>query len=138
MGIIDIIAGPILHIIDKLVPDPAQKAQMQLEAMKMSQAGDFKELDAQLQRDLAQIAVNQAEASSPDLFKSGWRPSVGWICSAGLGIQFIVAPLASWGAALAGHPIAFPTLDIGTLLTLLGGLLGLGTLRTTEKVKGVA
>ena len=138
MGIIDIIAGPILHIIDKLVPDQAQKAQMQLEAMKMAQAGDFKELDNQLQRDLAQIAVNQTEAASPDFFKSGWRPSVGWICSAGLGIQFIVAPMASWGAALAGHPIAFPTLDIGTLLTLLGGLLGLGTLRTTEKVKGVA
>lgn len=138
MGIIDIIAGPILHIIDKLVPDPAQKAQMQIEAMKMTQAGEFKEIDAQLQRDLAQIAVNQTEAASPDFFKSGWRPSVGWICSAGLGIQFIVAPMASWGAALAGHPIAFPTLDIGTLLTLLGGLLGLGTLRTTEKVKGVA
>lgn len=138
MGIIDIIAGPILHIIDKLVPDPAQKAQMQLEAMKMTQAGDFKEIDAQLQRDLAQITVNNTEAASGDLFKSGWRPSVGWICSAGLGIQFVVAPLASWGASLAGHPITFPPLDTATLLTLLGGLLGLGTLRTTEKVKGVA
>jgi len=138
MGIFDIIAGPVLHIIDKLVPDPAQKAAMQLEVMKMNQAGEFKELDAQLQRDLAQIGVNQAEAASPDLFKSGWRPSVGWICSAGLGIQFIIAPLASWGAAVAGHPVTFPALDTATLLTLLGGLLGLGTLRTTEKVKGVA
>ncbi len=138
MGIIDIIAGPVFAIINKLIPDPAQKAQMQLQAMQMAQAGEFKELDNQLQRDLAQIAVNNTEAASDDLFKSGWRPSVGWICSAGLGIQFIVAPLAGWAAALAGHPLAFPALDTATLLTLLGGLLGLGTLRTTEKVKGVA
>lgn len=138
MNIIDIIAGPILHIIDKLVPDPAQKAQMQLEAMKMAQAGDFKEIDAQLQRDLAQIAVNQTEAAAPDFFKSGWRPTVGWICGAGLATQFMVAPLATWLAALAGHPIVFPSLDMGTLLTLLGGLLGLSGLRTTEKIKGVA
>ena len=138
MGIFEIVAGPLFGIINKLIPDPTLKAQMQQKALEMAQAGEFKELDAQLQRDLAQIAVNQAEATSPDLFKSGWRPSVGWICSAGLGIQFIVAPLASWGAALAGHPITFPTLDTATLLTLLGGLLGLGTLRTAEKVKGVS
>jgi hypothetical protein len=138
MGIFDLIAGPVLHIIDKLVPDPAQKAAMQLEVMKMNQAGEFKELDNQLQRDLAQIAVNNTEAASGDLFKAGWRPSVGWICSAGLGIQFILAPIASWGAALAGHPMTFPALDTATLLTLLGGLLGLGTLRTTEKIKNVA
>lgn len=138
MGIFDVIAGPILHIIDKLVPDQQQKAAMQLEVIKMNQAGEFKELDNQLQRDLAQIGVNQTEAASPDLFKAGWRPSVGWICSAGLGIQFIVAPLAGWIASLAGHPISFPALDTATLLTLLGGLLGLGTLRTTEKLKNVA
>jgi hypothetical protein len=138
MGIFEIIAGPVFGIINKLIPDPAMKAQMQQKAMEMAQAGEFKELDAQLQRDLAQIAVNQTEAASGDLFKGGWRPSVGWTCSAGLAIQFIVAPLASWGAALAGHPITFPALDTATLLTLLGGLLGLGTLRTTEKVKGVA
>lgn len=138
MGIFDIIAGPVLHIIDKIIPDPAAKAAAQLEILKMNQAGEFKELDNQLQRDLAQIAVNQAEAASPELFKSGWRPSVGWICSAGLAMQFIIAPLASWGASLAGHTVTFPTLDTATLLTLLGGLLGLGTLRTTEKVKGVA
>ncbi len=138
MGIFDIIAGPVLHIVDKLIPDPAAKAAAQLELLKMNQAGEFKELDNQLQRDLAQIAVNQTEAASPDFFKSGWRPSVGWICSAGLGLQFIIAPVASWIASMAGHPLAFPTLDMGTLLTLLGGLLGLGTLRTTEKIKNVA
>lgn len=138
MGIMDLIAGPILHIIDKIIPDPAQKAQMQLAAMQMAQAGEFKDIDTQLQRDLAQIGVNQTEAASPDFFKSGWRPAVGWTCTAGLAVQFLLGPLATWAATLAGHSIAFPTLDMGTLMTLLAGLLGLGTLRTAEKVKGVS
>ncbi|HEY6225415.1 MAG TPA: 3TM-type holin [Gemmatimonadales bacterium] len=137
MNVLDLVAGPVLHILDKLIPDPAAKAAAQLEAMRLAQAGEFKEIDTQLQRDLAQIAVNQAEAQSSDFFRAGWRPFVGWICGVGLGVQFLVAPLASWVAALIGHAIAFPTLDMGTLMTLLAGMLGLGTLRTAEKVKGV-
>lgn len=137
MNVLDIVAGPVLRIIDKLIPDPQAKAAAQLEAMKLAQAGEFKEIDAQLQRDLAQIQVNQAEAQSPDFFRSGWRPFVGWICGVGLGVQFLVGPVATWVSSLMGHPLAFPELDMGTLMTLLAGLLGLGTLRTAEKVKGV-
>lgn len=138
MNILDIVAGPVLQIIDKLIPDPAAKAAAQLEAMKLAQAGEFKDIDTQLQRDLAQIGVNQAEAASPDFFRAGWRPFVGWICGVGLAVQFLVGPLATWGSGLAGHPLAFPSLDMGTLMTLLAGMLGLGTLRTAEKVRGVA
>lgn len=138
MNVLDIVAGPVLKIIDKLIPDPQAKAAAQLEAMRLAQAGEFKEIDTQLQRDLAQIAVNQTEAQSTDFFRSGWRPFVGWICGAGLGVQFLVGPLATWVAGLMGHTLAFPPLDMGTLLTLLAGMLGLGTLRTAEKVKGVA
>lgn len=136
MNILDLVAGPVLKIIDKLIPDPQAKAAAQLEAMKLAQAGEFKEIDTQLQRDLAQIAVNQVEAESTDFFRAGWRPFVGWICGVGLGVQFLVAPIASWVAALIGHAIAFPALDMGTLMTLLAGMLGLGTLRTAEKIKG--
>lgn len=138
MNVLDIVAGPVLKIIDKLIPDPQAKAAAQLEAMKLAQAGEFKDIDAQLQRDLAQIQVNTAEAQSPDFFRSGWRPFVGWICGVGLGVQFLVGPLATWVASLLGHPLAFPELDMGTLMTLLAGMLGLGTLRTAEKVKGVS
>lgn len=138
MNILDLVAGPVLKIIDKLIPDPAAKAAAQLQAMQMAQAGDFKEIDTQLQRDLAQIQVNTAEAQSPDFFRSGWRPFVGWICGTGLAVQFLVSPLATWVATLLGHPIAFPPLDMGTLMTLLAGMLGLGTLRTAEKMKGAA
>lgn len=124
-------------ILDRVLPDPAQKAAATLEMFKAQQAGEFKEIDDQLQRDLAQIQVNTTEAQSPDFFRAGWRPFVGWICGTGLAVQFLVSPLATWVASLLGHPIAFPPLDMGTLMTLLAGMLGLGTLRTAEKVKGV-
>ena len=127
----------IAKVIDKLIPDPQAKAQAQLDLLKLQQAGEFKELDADLALKLEQIKVNALEAQSPDFFRGGWRPFVGWVCGTGLAVQFLVAPLASWAAALYGHAIAFPSLDMGTLMTLLGGLLGLGCMRTAEKLQGI-
>ena len=137
MNVLDIVAGPILKIIDKLIPDPQAKAAAQLEAMKLAQAGEFKDIDAQLQRDLAQIGVNQAEAQSPDLFRSGWRPFVGWTCGGGLFYQILLRPLLGWAAQNLWQWMPPPSLEMDTLLTLLFGLLGLGAYRTAEKIKGV-
>ena len=136
MNVLDIVAGPVLRIIDKLIPDPQAKAAAQLEAMRMAQAGEFKELDNQLQRDLAQIAVNQTEAASPDAFKSSWRPGAGYVCVLGLAYQFLLQPLLAWLSGLQGWPVP-PVLDLGSLMTLLGGMLGLGGMRTSEKLKGM-
>lgn len=138
MGIWDIIAGPIFKIVDKLIPDPQAKAQAQLQLIQMQQAGEFKELETDLAMAQGQMEINKTEAASPSLLVSGWRPSVGWVCVSGLAVQFLVRPLFTWGAALLGHPIEFPALDMGTLMTLLAGILGLGSLRTAEKIKGVA
>jgi hypothetical protein len=77
------------------------------------------------------------EAEHPSLFVSGWRPFVGWVCGLGCAYGFIVQPFLAWFAALA-QVSAPPALDINTLIGLLGGLLGLGTLRTAEKIKDVA
>lgn len=136
MGILDFL--PVIgKVLDRVIPDPAAKAQAQLDLIKLQQAGEFKELDAQLQVTLEQIKVNAIEAQSSDFFRGGWRPFVGWVCGVGLAVQFLIAPIATWVAALMGHALAFPPLDMGTLMTLLAGMLGLGTLRTAEKVKGV-
>lgn len=85
-----------------------------------------------------QLQVNAAEAANPNPFTSGWRPFIGWVCGSGFAIQFIVGPLATWGSALYGRPVIFPQLDIGTMMPLLFGMLGLGTLRTAEKLQGKA
>lgn len=85
-----------------------------------------------------QLGINQVEAASHSSFVAGWRPFVGWTCGAALAAEFVLRPALQFGFAAAGHPLPeLPTLD-GKLWELLFGMLGFGTLRTFEKVKGVA
>ena len=84
-----------------------------------------------------QIEINKAEASNPSIFVSGWRPFVGWVCGMGLAYSFLGQPLIEWGS-INYHFIAPPKLDMGDLITILLGMLGLGGLRTYEKKAGVA
>lgn len=137
MSIWNIIAGPILDIIGKAIPDPQAKAQAQLEILRLQQAGEFKEIDANLQVALAQIQVNQTEAQSADFFRGGWRPAVGWCGVVGLLYTYLAQPLLAWASGI-WHVPAPPSLDLGDLLTLLAGLLGLSGMRTFERIKGKA
>lgn len=127
-----------LKIIDKVIPDPAAKANAQLEVLKLAQAGEFKALEADLALSLGQIEVNKVEAAGEGIFKSGWRPSVGWACSLAFGVQFVVIPLGTWVAGLFGTVVVPPALDNAQLMALLSGLLGLGGFRTYEKVRDKA
>jgi hypothetical protein len=79
--------------------------------------------------------VNAKEAASPHLFVSGWRPAVGWCCGAGFLWATIGQPVFSWVAVAKGWP-APPQIDTEVLLYVLGGMLGLGSLRSVEKIKG--
>ena len=119
---------PILDIvgkvIDKVIPDPAQKAQLQVDLAKLA--------DAEAQRtheaEMGQIEVNKVEAQSASMFVAGWRPAVGWTCAGAFAYSTVLAPLFSLGMP-----------DLSFLQTVLLGMLGLtGTMRTIEKVKGVA
>ena len=125
-------------IIDRVWPDPKERDAAKLELFKAQQAGAFKEMDAEVELAKAQIAVNAVEAANPGLFTSGWRPYVGWLCGTGLGWNYIGRPIVETGMAIAGHPIALPAADMSELMPLLFGLLGLGAMRTVEKIKGVA
>ena len=118
-------------VIDKVFPDPEKKAAAQLALLELAQKGELASM-------IAQTDINKIEAANPRLLVSGWRPGAGWVCVASLALQFIVNPLATWIAALCGHPIVFPNLDMGSLLVILGGMLGLSTNRMVEKVNGVA
>lgn len=121
------IIGDITGAIRKYVPDTAERDRIagQLESMQLSLAQ-------------AQAAITAAESQSPSLFKSGWRPAVGWLCVLGLWIDFMVFPLVSMALQLAGKAAISSPLDITSLLALLGSLLGLGSMRTIERVKGKA
>ena len=104
--------------INKIWPDKTEQQKQELAAAVMVVQG--------------QIDTNKVEAANPNLFVSGWRPYIGWICGTGLGYQFLVYPI------LVAYQPNIAQLDMGTLITLLGGLLGLGALRTVEKLNGVA
>ena len=86
---------------------------------------------------LAQIQLNAAEATHRTIFVAGWRPFIGWVCGTGIAYHFIGQPLLAWVLAIfAPEVVAPPVLDFAPLMTLVMSLLGLGALRTVEKVKG--
>ena len=87
---------------------------------------------------VAQIEVNKTEAAHQSLFVAGWRPMLGWVCALGFTVNFLIAPLGTFLAGLAGHAIVFPMADLSNMMPVLLGMLGLGGLRTYEKVQGVS
>lgn len=128
---IDAVAGLVSTVVDKIFPDANIEAQAKADALKA-------ELAKELQYTLGQLEVNKIEASSSSLFVAGWRPAVGWFSALGYGYEFLLRPLANGAALALGLPPVFPGIEIDALSSLLFGLLGLGTLRTVERVKGVA
>lgn len=122
-------------VIDRLWPDPAQRDAAKLELLKMQQTGELAALAAETELAKGQQVINQEEAKSDSLFKSGWRPFVGWCCGSAFAYHYILQPLLVFTAAAFGHTIDLPAFDMGTLSTVLMGMLGLGGLRTVEKMK---
>ena len=134
----DAIASVIGKVIDRAWPDPAAKAQAAQALAELQQAGEFKQIDAALEAARMQSEVNKVEAASPDRFVAGWRPFIGWVCGAAFAWHFIGSPVAVWLAAMAGSTATMPNIEMGDLFTLLLGMLGLGSMRTVEKLKGAA
>jgi len=125
-GIDDAIAAA-LKVLDKFVPDPQAKAKAEGELRSSLQAWDKGQTD-----------VNVVEAANPNLFVSGWRPFIGWVCGIALAYQYVASPLLMWIASSLHIALAAPPKLDGTLWELVFALLGMGGLRTFEKVKGVA
>lgn len=83
----------------------------------------------------AQLEVNKVEAGHTSKFVSGWRPFTGWICATAMAYHFILQPLLTFALYTFGNEIVLPTFDMTTLTTVLLGMLGLGGMRSFEKVK---
>lgn len=130
MGL-DAIANLVSTAVDKIFPDANIDAQSKADALKA-------ELTQEFQSVMGQLEINKTEASHASVFVSGWRPAVGWMGAMGYGYEFLVRPLANGFVMALGIPPVFPGIEVEALTSLLFGLLGLGTLRTVEKVKGVA
>jgi len=114
--------GPIAGLLDKFIPDADLKSKLahQVATMAESHAQEIA---------LAQIKVNEAEAKG-NWFQSSWRPLTGYVCVLGFMVNFLVSPIC------AGFGIIIPQADTGTMLPVLMGMLGLGGMRTVERLKG--
>ena len=132
----DGVAGLVRDLIDRFVPDPAQKlaaAQHALDAqLQLATQGTFAER-ADAQAIAGQVAIDQAEASSSGSL-AHWRSGLGWVCVFGYAWNFAALPLFSSAAILAGHPVTLPTLELGALSALTVGMLGLGGLHVAERI----
>ena len=132
MALLSALIGPVTGLLDKFVEDKDQKAALAHEISTMADR-HAQELA------LAQVEVNKAEASSGSVWKGGWRPFVGWVCGTAFAYHFVIQPLAIFIVAAYGMEIpALPEFDMGQLMTVLMGMLGLGGLRSFEKYKHVA
>lgn len=117
-------------VLDRLIPDTAEAAKAKAEM-------EMRLLDAANQAAMAQVEVNKAEAASGSVFVGGWRPFIGWVCGAALAYQFIMSPIALWACQIAGLTVPPPPSLDGMLWELILGMLGMGGLRTAEKLRGV-
>lgn len=122
--------SPIVDRILDMIPNPeareAAKRELQLEILKI-----------QAEQNRAQVELNKTEAQHSSIFVAGWRPFIGWVGGVSLAWTFLVHPLITWVATLLGYTGTFPALDTEPLMTLVLAMLGIGAMRTVDKIKGV-
>jgi hypothetical protein len=124
-------------LVDKFFPDPQQAEQAKLKLLEMQQNGELAQLAAATDLAKLQIQTNLEEAKSTNWFVAGWRPFVGWICGVGLAYVAIFEPIARFVAKVHfGYAGDFPVINTDLTMQVLMGVLGLGAMRSVEKVKG--
>ena len=126
IGIAESVIGVAGKVLDKFVEDKDLKTKLEAELKTQM-----------VSLDLAQAQANIEQAKHPSIFVAGSRPAIMWICAFGLGWQFVFQPIAVWGIAVSGADLVLPVIQTEGLMSLTLALLGLGSMRTAEKWKGV-
>ena len=126
MAVAESIVGVAGKVLNKFVADKDLKVKLQHELKTAFHAAN-----------LAQIDLNNQEAAHQSMFVAGWRPFVGWTCGVALAYHFLIAPLLGFMLVLYCIDTPMPEFEFSQLSTNLMGMLGLGGLRSYEKMKGV-
>jgi len=124
VSIVSQLVGPVTGLLDKFIEDKDQKAALAHEIATMSEKHAHEALKGQLE-------INKVEAAHHSIFVSGWRPAIGWVCMLGLFYNVIVANIL-------GIWVDVPEVDTTLLVPVMMGMLGIGAMRSYEKVKGVS
>lgn len=131
--LLDLIGGitPIINKVLSYIPDPAarQAAELQMQQDMLKFAAE---------QGAQQAEINKVEAASTNIFVAGWRPAIGWVCAGAFAWNYVGFPAASWLVAVCGYDVPLrPVLD-NSLMELTLGMLGLGAMRSFDKMKGTA
>lgn len=122
---------PAVEKVLELIPDENERARARdnllLEVAKL-----------EAEQNLGQLELNKAEAQHNSIFVAGWRPFIGWVGGVSLAWTFLVQPMAVWAATIAGYSGSFPELQSGELLSLVMAMLGVGAMRSFDKLNGVS
>lgn len=110
--------------INKIWPDKTEKEKAELNAAVTLVVG--------------QLEINKEEAKSSSIFVAGWRPFIGWVCGAAFAWNWIGLPVAKAALVIYGTPLELEAANLTEMMPVLLGMLGLGALRTKEKIEGVA
>ena len=134
-------------VADKIWPDPLKKAEGMLKLEELAQKGDLAQLNAEVQLMMGQININLEQAKSKSFFVAGARPFIIWICGIALGLSYFVPMIMEWVAYFQCEPMIYEgrvitecvvpgRMDMGALMPVLLGLLGLGGMRSWDKKNG--
>lgn len=136
IGIISAVSG----LLERVLPDPQAAAAAKIKLMEIAASGEVAELNAIVSMTKDQTEILKIDAASQSMFQKGWRPLAGWACVIGGVVYPLVRVFLPWLLQVAGvegvPPL--PALDTGEIIAMLGGMLGLGTMRSVERQKGVA
>ena len=130
LNLISSLVAPVSGLLDKFIEDKDQRALLAHEIATLAD----KQANEQA---VAQIELNKVEAAHKSMFVAGWRPAVGWVCALAMLLNFILIPFINLGLEFAGLDLQLDLIYMETMMPVLFGMLGLGGMRTAEKLKGV-
>jgi len=116
------------QVIDRVWPDPAQAAAAKLQLLQLQQTGELTAITGQMD-------INKVEAGNESIFVSGGRPFIIWVCGAAFAWNWVGLPFAKFAMTVIGHPVVMQAADMSEMMPVLMGLLGLGGMRTWEKIQ---
>ena len=131
MSLLNSLIEPVTGLLDKVIADKDERARLAHEISTMAERMAHENAQAQLD-------VNKQEAAHQSLFVSGWRPAIAWCCCLSMVGNYLVIPGANFILAFLNEPVHIELIDMSMMMPVLLGILGLGSMRSVEKLKGVA
>ena len=132
MGLITAVLPAVTDVIGRFLPEDKEKRAKAERDIEKQLTNSLAKID------LAQLDINKTEAGHRSVFVAGWRPFIGWSCGIALCYSYVVQPILVFILAQTGYLVELPRMDLGEMMPVLMGMLGLSGMRSFEKFKGLS